>query len=565
MMIITLRHIFKCQPLQLNQACAYRHMCHAATLTTPVKRYSALLQEKIINPDKEQFQAVLKVQEVFNELRTYDPLTHGQETIDRRVIPKGFYLHGGVGTGKTMILDLFYDNIPTTMKKRVHFHQFMLYLYSEFNRWNLAVDDDVDFVTPTEHIANKIMDNTWLLCFDEIQLADYASCTLLQGVFSHMLAKGAVIVGTSNRAPEELGDISITDKFDGEIDNISDTINSFKAIFQHNCHVHEMNNQRDHRNEMKAGEERFFAPCTEENMLAMDGLFARNLQLSNPISSAILKLYGRKILIPISAGHVARFTFNDLCCQPLGPADYIKICNTYKVVFIDNIPKLTMNTKNEARRFITFIDAAYESHVQLYCTAMASYNDIFLLLPRDDDNYQPEQMHMEMIGEIAYDLQIHGLDFKSLNIISGKDEIFSFERAVSRLQEMQSALYQSRVHRAQEFVPYLGTAEEVGKSVSKRSEREQRRQERFRQIMEEEGKTDTDAETNDGSRRHNLSMKETDWADEASYKSLSKETSTVWNRHVNIDPSQDNRPKFNEQHFWGFGWWEKVKGKWKKR
>ena len=295
----------------------------------------------------------------------------------------------------------------------------------------------------------------------------------------------------------------------------------------------------------------------------MDGKFARNLLHPPKISSSVLTLYGRKILVPISSGEVARFTFNDLCCQLLGPADYIKICNSFKTVFVDNIPRLTMNQKNEARRFITFIDAAYESRVQLYCTAEASYDDIFLLLPREDGNYEPEQMHIEMIGEIAYDLQMDGMDFKSLNILTGKDEIFSFKRAVSRLKEFQSALYQANVHRPQDFLPYLGTQEEVDQAKEKRGARELRRREKFKEMLKEEGLLDeeegrSDIDGVDRDRVNARSFDDTDWGDEASYKTLSREVDAVRRLHR-------NPPNFGEQHFWGFGWWEKVRGKWRKK
>jgi len=508
----------------------------------------------------QQFKAVRKIQEVFNTLKDYTPpdVYDVDNPPPKNSIPKGFYLHGGVGTGKTLLLDLFYDCMPAEGKKRVHFHSFMLYLYSEMNRWNLCLDEDADdFISPTEHIANKIMEDTWLVCFDEIQLADYASCTLLYGVLTHMLSKGAVIAGTSNRAPLQLGDINITDQYDGDLENVTDTVGSFAAIFEQNCLVHEVSNERDHRNELKPGECRYFHPCSQENSDLFDNLFAKTLPLPPKISSSVLTLYGRKILVPLSSGNVARFTFNDLCCNLLGPADYIKICNSFKVVFVDNIPKLTMNQKNEARRFITFIDAAYESRVQVYCTAEASFDDLFLLLPRDDGNYEPEQMHVEMMGEIAYDLQIHGMDFKSLNILSGKDEIFSFRRAVSRLKEFQSAIYQSSSYRTQEFLPYLGSKDEVDQAQSKRGERDQRRRQKFKEMLEEEGLLDGDGEV-DREKINNRSFSETDWGDEASYKSLSKEAEAVSRRNRKA-------PNFGDQHFWGMGWWEKVRGKWQKK
>merc|ERR1719317_1011349 len=143
------------------------------------------------------------------------------------------------------------------------------------------------------------------------------------------------------------------------------------------------------------------------------------------------------------------------------------------------------------------------------------------------------------------------MDFTSLNILSGKDEIFSFKRAVSRLQEIQSAIYQSSVHRPQEFLPYLGTVDEVERAKEKRGEREVRRREKFRQILEDEGLLDerSDVEGVDRDRVNMRNYTDTDWGDEASYKTLSREVDAV--QKLRRKP-----PNFGEQHFWGFGWWE---------
>lgn len=561
-MIVTLVHHLKSHTNRLGCCGVYRFLHNE----TPITRYSAMLQKGALNADKEQFQAVLKLQELHNDIKDYEP-NKRTEKLDVDVspsIPKGLYLHGGVGSGKTLLMDLFYDSVGTTQKKRAHFHSFMLYIYSEINRWNLCVDEDIDFVTPMEYVANKIMKDTWLLCFDEIQLADYASCTLLNGVFSHMLSNGAVIVGTSNRAPRELGDLSITDHYDGDLDGVEDTVGAFASVFEKNCRLHHLNSERDHRMELNPGENRYLCPSSEENSTQLDNMFANVIQPSL-LGSSVLELYNRKILIPLSAGTVARFSFNDLCCQPLGPADYIKICNNYQTIFVDNVPKLNMNTKSEARRFIIFIDAVYESRVQLYCSATAAPEDLFLMLPRDDNNYEPEQMHMEMLGEIAYDLKIAGLDFKSLNILSGKDEIFSFKRAISRLKEFQSAFYQSCLHRQQEFLPYLGSQEEVDTAELRRDMREKRRRKKIKEL-EDEKDTDPNEDGNDPAMER--SFKETDWGDEASYITFSKEVSemqkTKRGRH-DMKKDDDGIPIFGDQHFWGMGWWEKVREKWKPR
>ena len=420
-------------------------------------------------------------------------------------------------------------------------------------------DRDISFI-----IILLLLQDAWLVCFDEIQVADYASCTLLDRLFSHMLDKGAVIVGTSNRAPKELGDVSITDDYDSDTESVQETIASFSSVFTKNCHLHNISSDRDHRTEMKPGELRYLYPCSIENEKTLDIMFTKLIPPKTNITSSTVEVYGRKVSIPLSAGHIARFSFRELCSQPLGSADYIKICNSFQTIFIDNIPKLNMNTRNEARRFLTFIDAAYESRVQLYCSADTSCNELFHMLPREDGNYEAEQMHVEMIGEIAYDLKLYGMDFRSLNIISGEDEIFSFQRAISRLKEIQSAYYQSTEYHPQEFLPYVGSREETENAQNRRKLREKRRQDKLNEINKEtemeNNKTDVINDKNINDRLYN----ETDWGDEASYLTYSKEMSTLSEKNSKRTSGRKDLPKFGDQHFWGFDWWEQLRKKWKR-
>lgn len=421
----------------------------------------------------------------------------------------------------------------------------------------------VFFSISVTFLISFITKDTWLICFDEIQVADYASCSLIDGLLSHMFAKGAVIVGTSNRSPQDLGDVSITDQFDGDLDYVQETIQSFKSRFIDNCRTHHLETERDHRAELAPGELRYLYPFTIENERTLDEMYAKLIPKNTKITSSTVSLYGRKVLIPLSAGHIARFSFHELCSQPLGPADYIKICNTYSVVFLENVPKLNMHTRSEARRFITFIDAVYESRVNLYCTAQSNYEELFLMLPRDNEDYEMEQMHLEMIGEIAYDLKLMGLDFRSLNIISGEDEIFSFKRAISRLKEIQSAFYQSTKHRPQEFLPYIGTREEIDSADDRRRLREKQRQEKFDEMDKEKEIEAGTATEQPEIKPHGRDFTDTDWGDEASYLTMSKEASSLSQKRNKIDDRTKDLPQFGDRHFWGFGWWEKVKKKWK--
>ena len=406
--------------------------------------------------------------------------------------------------------------------------------------------------------------DTWLICFDEIQVSDFASFTLLEGVLGYMISRGAVVVGTSNRSPDQLSNSSIT----GENDEVEvKKPSSFRDLFTDSCEIHHVQSERDHRVEMKPGESRYIYPLMPENKLLFDLMFTKLVEPGSRISSKFLKIYNRKILIPVSVGSTARFNFKELCMVPFGPADYLKICNEYSHIFIDEVPKLSIHRKNEARRFLTFIDAAYETRAKIYCTAESAPENIFLMLPRSDEKYEPEQMHLEMIGEIAYDLKLAGLDFKSLNLISGEDEIFSFKRAISRLKEMQSEFYQKTDYRKQHFVPYTGSETEKQNAEAARRTREKRRLEQ--QAIEQEAMGDNNDNIEENTERSwNLreDFPETDWGDEASYTSLSKETVVMMEKNRRgFNNRQLQAPKFGEKHFWGFGWWEHVKNKLKSK
>ena len=498
-----------------------------------------------------------------------------------------FYIYGDVGTGKTVLLDLIYDCLPQGYKKRVHFHSFMISLYSEFNKWNLCSTCENPTVytsSPIEYIANKLIEEACIICFDEMQLADYASCSLLEGVLKHMFSKGALIIATSNRSIDSLGDISIAESHDGEHplnSNPSESMRSLKALLKVHCTPLHLNSVHDYRSSMKLGNITYAYPVSHETEEWLDQTFSKVLGTGKSLETRFVTVYGRKVLIPISTHNgIARFTAKELFQQALGPADYIKICNSYHTIFVDRIPKMGMAQRNEARRFLSFIDAAYESRTKFYCTAESKPEEIFALLPQEKDavdNYQ-DQMHFEMIGEIAYDLALSQLDFQSLGIISGEDEIFSFKRAISRLKEMQSILYQMRPHQQQSFDPYVGTKKERSEVMERRRNRMLKRQEILDEIERKKNSGDEYAklretvddilENNaDGQKqKHSLEQRyqDLDWGDEASYTTWSQTIvqKSTFDEAVEKSTMEKRmhgpKPVFSEKHFWGFGWWKKA-------
>lgn len=471
------------------------------------------------------------------------------------------YLYGSVGSGKTAIMDMFYDSVPTKQKKRVHFYSFMLQLYSEINRWNLCcVNDENTFdTTPVEALANHLAEEAWLLCFDEMQVSDYGAVRLLEGIFQHMFNKGLVVVATSNRSPTDLGVSSF-----GRESDAQESVLSLMGLLSTHCEEVSMDTGIDYRNSQKLGKMNYFYPINSEIEKTFNEAFCDEVGPGTRLTRSALQVYGHHVIIPVaSANGIARFSFEELCKTPLGPADYITICNNYHTVFVEGIPQMSIYQKNEARRFLSFVDAAYESRVKLFCTAATEPKDLFQLIPREDQSPSySDKMHLEMIGEMAYDLQLSDLNLRSLGLLTGEDEVFSFRRCISRLNEMQSSFYQTYPHRPQLFAPYVGTSEEQHASELRRRKREYKRKE---YLLERE--KDEDKSESDDLPRTPLVSASTDWGDEASYLSWSNDIMRKELRELEMAKDEKNRmisrkgaPKFNEQHFWGFGWWERIVG-----
>lgn len=341
-----------------------------------------------------------------------------------------------------------------------------------------------------------------------------------------------------------------------------DSVTSLVGLLTKHCELAAMDSEKDYRMYQKRGTKSYFSPLTSQTEKEFDGAFCQAVGRGLRLSSVSLPVYGRRVIVPVASENgVARFSFNELCRSPLGPADYITICNAFHTVFLEDIPQMNINQKNEARRFLSFVDAAYESKVKVFCTAASSPDELFKLIPSDDPLHE-DKMHIEMIGELAYDLELTQLDFTSLGILTGDEEIFSFKRCISRLKEMQSELYQMQKHRRQAFSPYLGSFEDRLQSENRRREREHKRR---LKILEEA----SDLEDSDAPRELPLTPLtggSSDWADEASYISWSndimrKEMQDLERKKRGDFLKKHDAPKFSEEHFWGFGWWEKVMGR----
>lgn len=355
----------------------------------PLQRYRAMIDAGELKRDPAQVVAVEKLQLLANRLAQYEPpdKTDFFSFFTRKggAVPEGLYMFGGVGRGKTMLMDLFFETVPFKDKRRVHFHEFMSEVHDLIGKFRKQ--DEGDPISPTaEAIASKAR----LLCFDELHVTDIADAMILGRLFTKLFEAHTVVVATSNAAPGELYKDGLNRPlFEPFIDLVEDKME-----------VLQLETATDYRLEKLRGAELYFTPPGKKAAKAMRATFARLTgHEEGPPSSVEVK--GRKVPVPEACMGVARFDFKDLCGQPLGANDYLVIAHTYHTVLIENIPVMGSAQRNEARRFVNLIDTLYDNSVTLIASAEA----------------EPDELYRK------------------------GDGAFLFERTASRLIEMRSEAY----------------------------------------------------------------------------------------------------------------------------
>ncbi|WP_415919146.1 cell division protein ZapE [Tateyamaria sp. SN6-1] len=295
--------------------------------------------------------------------------------------PMGLYLWGGVGRGKSMLMDFFVSHLEVPAR-RVHFHAFMQEIHAAMHIARQTGVDDA--IAP---VAADVAASVRLLAFDEMQITDITDAMIVGRLFEALFAAGVVVVTTSNRVPDDL---------------YKDGLNRqlfvpFIELLKEKMVVWELASPTDYRQDRLAGSPTFFTPLGATARQQMDAIWSDLAGGSDAPLDLVIK--GRTVTLPRFRNGVGRASFFDLCAKALGPADYLAIADTCKVLMIDDIPCLSRSNFNEAKRFVTLIDALYEAQVRLICSAAAS----------------PEMLYLEGEGT------------------------FEFERTASRLREMQSA------------------------------------------------------------------------------------------------------------------------------
>jgi len=380
----------------------------------PLPLYRAMQESGRVVHDHAQARAAEKLQTLYQALHPYyQDNTQGAGFFARlglfrqgaasAVLPppvqpaiRGLYIYGGVGRGKSMLMDIFFSTSPVLRKRRVHFHAFMLEVHETLHRWRVADDVKAGDGGLLHKLAEHIAASAWLLCFDEFHVTNIADAMILGRLFSALFDLGVVVVATSNWAPGDL--------YQGGLQR--ERFLPFIGLLQKRMEVVALDGGQDYRFARLKAVGIYHTPLSPETAAQMASAFQRLSGGHAPAPTEIMMQQGRTLKVARQYGRVAWFDFDELCARALGAVDYLALAERYEVLLIDHIPVMAADLRNEARRFMTLIDILYEHRTAIVAAAAA----------------RPELLYVE------------------------GDGAFEFERTVSRLNEMQSSAYCSRPH-----------------------------------------------------------------------------------------------------------------------
>jgi cell division protein ZapE len=370
-------------------------MTDATFAEGPLAAYRARRRAGDLRPDPGQELTAEKLQSLANALRHYSPASgpggwKARLGLARRRAdpPQGLYIYGGVGTGKSMLMDLFFETAPVAVKRRVHFHAFMLEVHDRLHAWRRRTKGAK--ADPLPELAGELAGEAWLVCFDEFHVVNIADAMILGRLFEALFERGVVVVATSNWPPDGL--------YDGGLQR--ERFLPFIALLKARLDVLQLDSGHDYRLACLKDISVYHAPLGPRAAKALDEAFARLTEGAEGAPDQIM-VKGRRLAVSRAARGVACFSFAELCEAPLGPADYLAVAGRYHAVILAGVPVLSAERRNEARRFMTLIDALYESRVKLVVSAEAP----------------PERLY------------------------PAGDGAEEFRRTASRLQEMRSTAY----------------------------------------------------------------------------------------------------------------------------
>ena len=361
--------------------------------TFPLDAYRKRAAQGLIEADPAQERAAERLDTLARALARWRP----DAWFGGGAPPRGLYLWGPVGRGKSMLMDVFFEAAPVARKRRVHFHEFMLARHAFLRR---ARENGQERDQLIQQAAKQVSDEARLLCFDEFQVTDIADAMILGRLFERLFEAGVVVVATSNRPPDDLYKNGLNRQL----------FTPFIGLIKQKLDVIEISGPKDYRLAHLMAAPVYYAPLGPAAEESMERAWTRLTHGAAP-QAVLLDVGGRELRVEREAAGVARFSFEELCARPLGAADYLEIAERFHTVLLENVPRLSPSMREEAARFRTLIDALYEAKVKLIMSADA----------------RPDVLY------------------------PAGDQSFEFERTASRLMEMQSEAYLALPRRDEEW------------------------------------------------------------------------------------------------------------------